>query len=125
MQAQNNILYDHKNDPKGELRRQTIYGHQSRIEGNRIILFDTNQPLKNGNHLQSTNSIFHNNENLASHKGMKKLYKKKMDMLDDIKLQYEQPERFEYANMEIVQRNMGFGSNNPSSEIVVSDNLKG
>jgi hypothetical protein len=56
---------------------------------------------------------------------MKKLYKKKMDMLDDIKLQYEQPERFEYANMEIVQRNMGFGSNNPSSEIVVSDNLKG
>ena len=48
-----------------------------------------------------------------------------MEMLDNIKLQYEQPERFDYCNMEIVQRYMGFGSNQPSSEIVVKDNQKG
>ena len=39
-------------------------------------------------------------------------------MLDDIKLQYQEPERFSYGNMEVVQRNMGFGENIPSSQIV-------
>ena len=68
MQAVNTVAYEHKFDPKKGLRRQTMYGHQTRFEDNRLLLFDTEQPLRNGNHMQSTNSIFKKNDYNATHK---------------------------------------------------------
>ncbi len=49
-----------------ELKKAPLFGHYSRVENNRIILFDSRQPLRNGDHLQSTNSIFHSNEAVAT-----------------------------------------------------------
>ena len=51
-----------------ELRKKTMFGAIHRMEDNRLILFDSMQPLRNGHHLQSTNSIFRQNKDIVSKK---------------------------------------------------------
>ena len=68
---------------QGELRRQTMFGSIHRNEDSRLILFDVKQPLRNGNHLQSTNSIFKNNPDVVTKKDFIKIHKVQMSQLND------------------------------------------
>jgi hypothetical protein len=66
MQATNNQKGDAKT--LAQLQRKSVFGQQSRVEENRVILFDSKQPLLSGDHMQTTCSIFSNNELLATKK---------------------------------------------------------
>jgi hypothetical protein len=59
----------------GELKRQTMFGSIHRNEDSRLILFDKKQPLRNGNHLQSTNSIFQKNPDVVNRKQFIQIHK--------------------------------------------------
>lgn len=64
MQNVNNLKRDE--DTLKALHKKHVFGiPHSRVEKNRVILFDTQQPLHNTDHLQSTNSIFHRNDIVA------------------------------------------------------------
>ena len=59
MQRVNDLDRDEKSF--NELRRQPVSLKNTRIEESRVILFDRNQPIRNGKPLQTTNSIFNIN----------------------------------------------------------------
>ena len=60
-----------------------MFGSIHRNEDSRLILFDKKQPLRNGNHLQSTNSIFKNNPDVVSKKQFIKITKCQMAQMND------------------------------------------
>ena len=63
MQRSNEVDRDDKSYI--ELFRQPVSLKNTRIEESRVILFDRNQPIRNGKPLQTTNSIFNVNNSVA------------------------------------------------------------
>ena len=52
----------------GELQKKSLdntFARGSHIEHNRAILFDTKQPLRSGNHMETTASIFKTNDKVG------------------------------------------------------------
>ena len=55
------------------MKKKHMQDQNVRVEDNRVILFDSMQPILDGNPLQSTNSIFKQKSGLVNEKQMKKI----------------------------------------------------
>ena len=82
-----------------ELKKQSVFGKCTRVEENRIILFDTKQPLLTGDHQQTTNSIFEKNDLVAGKKLHQEVCKKCLEDTQDTATLYDSPaDRFGYRS---------------------------
>lgn len=78
---------------RGSLIPKSTTNQLTHFEPTRIILFDSYQPLRNGDHKQSTNSIFMRNDTVINNREQQKLEK---HMMAKVNISKHPPNKFTY-----------------------------